>query len=68
MKCEKSNENSWIKKFLRKIRRYMSVLNRVKSTVYFILSGIFQISHSMMNEEKLGWDIKMETRKGRKRG
>ena len=66
IKCEKSNENSGIKKVLRQMGRYMYVLNRVKSTVYLIFSEIFQISHSMMNEEKLGWGIKMETRKGSK--
>lgn len=44
------------------------VLNRVKTIgVLYIQWEIFQISHSEMNEEKLGWCTKMETRKGRKR-
>lgn len=44
-------------------------LNRVKTIgVSYIQWEIFQISHSEMNEEKLGWGTTMEKRKGRKKG
>lgn len=43
-------------------------LNRVKTIgVSYIQWEIFQISHSEMNEEKLGWGTTMEKRKGRKK-
>lgn len=45
----------------------MYVLNRVKTNVFCIYSGRYFRLVTLMNEEKLGWGLKVEIRKGRKR-
>lgn len=67
IKCEKTNENSVIKKFWENGGRYTCVFNKVITNSYSVFSGTYFRLVSLWKIRKSWAGIKMENRKGRRR-